>query len=81
MMEKTKYIIKKKDGINGLAKYVIFSLAMVIIFTIVMIILFCKYQMIPSDLIPWFFGIFGGEVLTCAMIKMFKLKAKDDESE
>lgn len=78
-MQKNKYIIKKK-GINGLAKYVIFSLAMVIIFTIAMIILFCKFQAIPSDLIPWFFGVFGGEVLTCALIKLFKLK-KDDESE
>lgn len=78
-MEKTRYIIKKqKSKINGLAKFVIFSLTSVIIFTIVMIILFWKFQSIPDVLVTCFFAVFGGEVLSCALIKMFKIKSEGD---
>lgn len=59
---------------NTLTKFVIFSLTMVIAFTIAMIIVFCKYQAIPDSLVPYFFAVFGGEILSCALLKIFKLK-------
>lgn len=59
---------------KSLTKYVIFSIAMLIVFTICMVVLFCIYQTIPETLVTCFFACFGGEVLTCGLIKIFKLK-------
>lgn len=60
--------------ISKLSKFIIFSLSMILIFTIAMIIIFCIYQTVPDVLITAYFGVFGGEVLSCALIKCFKLK-------
>lgn len=71
-----KKISKLKRNLRKapLEYYVAFSIALVIIFSVVMIILFCKYSQIPDTLCTCFYGTFGGELLVCALIKIFKLK-------
>lgn len=57
-----------------LTKFVIFSFASLIIFTIISQIVFLKTNVEMSSLTTCFFAAFGGEVLACALIKIFKLK-------
>lgn len=77
-MQKTRYVIKKESA-NALTKYVVFSLGTILVFTLIMIVLFIKYQTVPDTLITCFFAVFGGEVLSCALIKIFKLKRDDTD--
>lgn len=55
--------------------YVVFSLAFLIAFTFAMIIIFANTQSEPSTLITCVFATFGGEVLSCALIKIFNIKS------
>lgn len=85
-LEVTAMKITSKPGMPSLTKFVIFSFIMTIVFTIVVIVSAWWDHEISDTLITCFFAIFGGEVLTCALIKIFKLKEEkedeeDDESE
>jgi len=61
-----------------LEHYVIFSLIMVLVYTIADFI--SSFWGVSHDgLTPYFFGVFGGEVLSCALIKIFKLRGQDVE--
>lgn len=58
----------------SLSKYVIFSIVIIIVYTIVEF-LFSTITGISHDtLTTCFYGCFGGEMLTCALIKIFKIK-------
>lgn len=60
-----------------LEHFVGFSLITVLIYTIAEFI--AGFWGVSHDgLTPYFFAVFGGEVLSCALIKIFKLKEKDD---
>ena len=69
---------KLKKRLNGLDMYVIFSIVMLIIFTIVTFVLSFKTGMTNDTLTTCFFGFFGGEVVTCALIKIFKLRSDNE---
>lgn len=62
-----------------LEHYVIFSLAMVIIMTIAVLTI----QIVTGADLSAIYGIwctiFGGEILSCALIKIFKLKEQDGQ--
>lgn len=62
-----------RKTMKDLDKYVKFCIASAIIFTIVIICLYAFTGSEPSTLVTCFFGMFGGEVFFCAMIKLFKL--------
>lgn len=58
-----------------LTKFIVFSLAMTILYTVIAIV----FQAITgnelsSQLTVCFMAVYGGEVLSCALIKVFKLK-------
>lgn len=55
-----------------LSTYVIFSIAVLLIYTVVSLILSC-FGIQNDTLTTCFFGTFGGECLTCGVIKVFKL--------
>ena len=55
--------------------YVVFSLAFLIVFTLAMVVIFAITQSEPSTLITCVFATFGGEVLSCALIKIFNIKS------
>ena len=76
----------KKKKLKGLDLYVIFSIVAMIVYTIVsqVICVVCSndYQIMTMDtLTTCFFGFFGGEIVTCALIKIFKLKSKNKDEE
>ena len=75
--------MQKKKKLSDLDKYVIFALASIIIFTIVAIVVqMVSSQELSSTLITCFYAVFGGELLSLAMIKRLKLKKGDkDENE
>lgn len=68
---------------KSLTKFVIFSFAALIVYTIISQAIALKTGGAElSTLTTCFFGAFGGEVLMCALIKIFKLKGgnKDGDS-
>lgn len=78
---------KKKINLNEipLADYVVFSIKMIIAYTIVVLILaVCRVEVSALDtLTTCYYSVFGGEILTCGLIKIFKLhkevKIKKDD--
>lgn len=55
-------------------KYVIFSIGAILIYTVVAIVLFTFWQVEMDTLTTCFYGFFGGEVFSLALIKVFKIK-------
>lgn len=72
---------RKKKRMKGLDKYVIFCFVVLIIYTAAQTIVTIKTGVESSTLTTCFFGVFGGEVLLCALIKRLKLKNELKESE
>ena len=77
---------EKKKKLNGLDLYVIFSISALVVYTIVTQVMLFMNMMVNDTLTTVFFSFFGGELVTCAVIKIFKLKeepkneeVKDDE--
>jgi hypothetical protein len=67
-------IKSKFKNVKALDVYVTFSILSLIIFTIISQILSVYYGVILDTLTTCFFGFFGGEVVTCGLIKIFKLR-------
>lgn len=59
---------------RSLTKYVVFSIALLIIFSIAELIISIKTGHTHDTLTTCMFACFGGEILSCALIKIFKLK-------
>lgn len=62
---------------KSLTKFIVFSFSALIAYTIVSQLIAIKTGTELSTLTTCFFGAFGGEVLACAVIKVFKLKKGD----
>ena len=69
-----KKIKEKINSASSLGKYVTFSILSLIIYTIISQYLAVNYGIILDTLTTCFFGFFGGEIVTCGLIKIFKLK-------
>ena len=74
-------IKSKFKNVKSLDVYVTFSILSLIIYTIVSQILAIFYGVILDTLTTCFFGFFGGEIVTCGLIKIFKLRDKEKISE
>lgn len=70
-------IKSKFKNVKALDVYVTFSILSLIVFTIISQILSVYYGVILDTLTTCFFGFFGGEVVTCGLIKIFKLRDKE----
>lgn len=79
MKLKTTSSLQKKHKFSGLDKYVIFCFASVIIYTITEQYLSLKTGVERSTLTTCFYGLFGGEFVSMALIKIFKLKGIKEE--
>ena len=66
---------------NSLTKFVIFSIAVILIYTVAELILTATSGIEHSTLTTCFFATFGGEILTCALIKIFKLKEENTDAQ
>lgn len=73
-------MFKKIRNLRGLDLYVVFSIGAMIVFTIVSQVIAIITGMTMDTLTTCFFGFFGGEIVTCALIKIFKLRDKKEES-
>jgi hypothetical protein len=63
--------------LTDLDKYVLFSIALLLIFSVTELIISTVTGISHDTLITAFFACFGGEILSCALIKIFKLKRGD----
>lgn len=72
---------KTKKKVHGLDLYVIFSISALIVYTITSQILAVRTMMTMDTLTTCFFAFFGGEIVTCALIKIFKLKDEKKEDK
>lgn len=66
--------MKKKKKLHGLDLYVIFSITVLVIYTIVSQVILIHTGYTYEVLTTCIFGFFGGEIVTCALIKIFKLR-------
>ena len=71
MPEKKK---TRKNKYHALDLYIAFSFVCIIIYTIVHTFIFYKIGIEATVLDALFYGVFGGEVLLCALLKRLKLK-------
>lgn len=76
-----KSILHSRKKMSGLDKYIIFSFTSIIIYTIIEHILVIKTGIILDLLTSLFYGVFGGEILMCALIKKLKLKQSNKKEE
>ncbi len=60
--------------LSKLSKYVIFSIIAMLIFSAVVIIAAITKGVTLDTLTTCFFAVFGGEVFSCALIKIFNIK-------
>ena len=65
---------EQQQDVSSLTIYVIFSILAVIIYTIVEQVISSITGVHHDTLTTCFYGVFGGELLCCALIKIFKLK-------
>lgn len=59
---------------RSLTLYVIFSILAIIVYTIIEQIISTTSGISHDTLTTCFYACFGGEILCCALIKIFKLK-------
>lgn len=74
-------IKSKFKNVHSLDVYVTFSIFSLIAYTIVSQIIAIYSGIILDTLTTCFFGFFGGEIVTCGLIKIFKLKDKEKDTE
>ena len=67
--------------LNGLDKYVIFSISVLLIYTIVEMVISTISGISHDTVTTAVFACFGGEILSCALIKVFKLKENGEHLE
>lgn len=66
---------RRNDAAHSLTLYVVFSILMIIIYTIVELVTATITGISHDTLTTCFYGVFGGEILCCASIKIFKLRS------
>jgi len=73
--------MKEKKPLNKLDKYLIFSVTALIIYTIVEQVLCGIFGYERSTLTTCFYAAFGGEILSCVVIKVFNIKNVEAKEE
>ena len=70
--------VGRHKRIPSLTKYVAFSIAVVLAYVISEMTVSTVYGVSHPDLSTLIGSTFGGEILFCALIKIFKLRGQDD---
>lgn len=71
----------KNQYTPSLTLYVAFSILVLLVYTVVEQVLSTISGISHDTLTTCFYACFGGEILCCALIKIFKLKTQDKEDE
>lgn len=69
---------KKPNENRSLTLYVVFSITVVLIYTVIEFIFSTKTGTIHDTLTTCVYTFFAGELVTCGLIKIFKIKEKKD---
>ena len=77
-VRETQQNVRKSDVPKSLTLYVVFSISVLIIYTIVEQVLSIVTAYTHDTLTTCIFAAFGGEILSCALIKIFKLRTGSD---
>lgn len=72
-----KQIKKRRKRFPSLSAYVVFSIVVLLAYTIAELLLASLFDISHDTLTTCFFATFGGEILTCAIIKIYKLKGEN----
>lgn len=72
---------ERPKKVSALDKYVVFSISMLVIFCIAEMVVSSITGQTHDTLTTVFYACFGGEILSCALIKIFKLKEGNDEKQ
>ena len=70
---------KRHKKVPSLTKYVVFSIAILLIYTTVEFIFATITGTAHDTLTTCVYACFGGEILSCALIKIFKLKEENND--
>lgn len=70
-----------KKKLSALDKYVIFSISVLLVFCIAEMVISSITGQTHDTLTTCLYAAFGGEVLSCALIKIFKLKGESNREE
>jgi len=73
------WCISRHKRMRSLTKYVVFSIAILIVYTAVEFIFSTRTGVSHDTLTTCVYACFGGEILSCALIKIFKLKETNNE--
>ena len=76
-----KKTLREKLEAMPLAVYVCISLGLIIIYSIVELIVSTVTGVSHDTLTTCFYSVFGGEIVSCALIKIFKLKEEGDDDK
>ena len=74
-------IKSKFKNVKALDVYVTFSILSLIVYTIISQYIAVNYEKVLDTLTTCFFSFFGGEIVTCGLIKIFKLRDKEKISD
>ena len=66
---------------HSLTKYVIFSIALLLIYSVAEFVFATITGKSHDTLTTCVFASFGGEILSCALIKIFKLKEENKDAD
>ena len=69
---------RRHKHIPSLTKYVMFSIGVLLLYTMAEFTFAITTDKAHDTLTPCFYGCFGGEILACALIKIFKLRGDNN---
>ena len=70
--------VGRHKRIPSLTKYVMFSIGVLLVYTMCEFTFAITADTAHDTLTTCFFGCFGGEILACALIKIFKLRGENE---
>ena len=80
MGRKSKKELEEERAMHSLTLYVVISIMTLIVYTIVEQVLSAVTGFSNDTLTTCFFACFGGEILMCGLIKIFKLKNEKEDN-
>lgn len=72
---------RRRKKVSNLTYYVVFSISVLLIYTVTELLISGLTGTINDTLTTCLFAVFGGEILTCALIKIFKLKGENNNEK
>lgn len=68
--------VRRSKVTRSLTRYVVFSITCLVIYTIISMTFLWMDKPLDPELTTGVFGFFGGEIVMCGLIKLFKLKTE-----